>query len=259
MRQWDIALIHAVNGFAGHSLLLDLLMSKFLVLDSVKTLPLTICIVWLWFKNGSEIEQNKRRVTLIFTLAGMFSSIIISAFIQDYVISVRPIYDSNLHLTRPFGLRCNELFDWNSFPSDHAAVAFSLALGLLVASRGIGIFAIFWALFVTSLPRVYDGLHYPSDIFFGALIGICTASVCIFLLPKRMPDPSWLTSRTWFKPALGTMMFVILFGTATMFKDARLALTGLHTYLSGGGDKWIGAPPVMANCGNAQSQGGTAG
>lgn len=63
-----------------------------------------------------------------------------------------------------------------SFPSDHTAVAFALAtLGALSRQR----FAVvlFFVAFLVGFWRVYAGVHYPSDILAGALVGSVSAYV----------------------------------------------------------------------------------
>ena len=47
-----------------------------------------------------------------------------------------------------------------------------MATGLFFVSRILGTIAIAHAIFIISLPRVYLGLHYPTDILAGALLGI---------------------------------------------------------------------------------------
>ena len=57
-----------------------------------------------------------------------------------------------------------------SFPSDHAAVAFAIAFGVLAFSRRAGILFLAAATLI-SLSRIALGLHYPSDVLAGALVG----------------------------------------------------------------------------------------
>jgi len=58
-----------------------------------------------------------------------------------------------------------------SFPSDHAAAGFAIAFALYLVHRRLGALALVAAT-VMSYARVYVGLHYPSDVLVGALIGV---------------------------------------------------------------------------------------
>lgn len=69
------------------------------------------------------------------------------------------------------------------FVSSHAATAFALASGLFFMLRRkvswIGVMFV-WAT-IYAYSRVAVGVHYVSDIFFGALIGMLSAYGCTFL------------------------------------------------------------------------------
>lgn len=60
------------------------------------------------------------------------------------------------------------------FPSDHATGAFAIAFALVLRDRLIGCIALVLAL-VLSIGRVALGVHYPSDVFAGAVLGLCAA------------------------------------------------------------------------------------
>ncbi len=63
-----------------------------------------------------------------------------------------------------------------SFPSDHAAIAFSLAAGYSFLDKKNA--WLFWALaLVVSLGRVVAGVHFAGDVAAGALIGTLAALV----------------------------------------------------------------------------------
>ena len=65
-----------------------------------------------------------------------------------------------------------------SFPSDHASAAFAIAVALLFFSRRVG--AVFLAAAVViSVSRVALGLHYPSDVLAGALVGTLAATFVV--------------------------------------------------------------------------------
>jgi YegS/Rv2252/BmrU family lipid kinase len=75
-----------------------------------------------------------------------------------------------------------------SFPSGHAAAGFA---GALVLGAHAPAFApVFYALAVAvSLSRVYLGVHYPSDVAFGAFLGASIAALYRTLLLGLLP---WL-------------------------------------------------------------------
>jgi len=73
-----------------------------------------------------------------------------------------------------------------SFPSDHAAAAFSIAFAILALSRRAGLaFVVVAALIAAS--RVALGLHYPSDVLAGAVVGWSAAAFVTEL------GTSWIT------------------------------------------------------------------
>lgn len=61
-----------------------------------------------------------------------------------------------------------------SFPSDHAAVAMSLAVVIYLWSPRAGMWFMLLAVLI-GIARIFAGIHYPSDIiaglFIGALVG----------------------------------------------------------------------------------------
>lgn len=59
----------------------------------------------------------------------------------------------------------------SAFPSKHTAVAFSLAFGIFLEKKQLGIWLLALALLI-GLSRIVVGAHYPADILAGILIGI---------------------------------------------------------------------------------------
>ncbi|HZE67534.1 MAG TPA: phosphatase PAP2 family protein [Sporichthyaceae bacterium] len=77
-----------------------------------------------------------------------------------------------------------------SFPSDHATAAFGVAFTvLLFLSRSWGML-LFIVAVVIGFSRVYDGVHYPSDILGGAAVAVLGVTVAVavavaFAQPRR--------------------------------------------------------------------------
>ncbi|MEU9333766.1 phosphatase PAP2 family protein [Streptomyces sp. NPDC048290] len=61
-----------------------------------------------------------------------------------------------------------------SFVSDHATMAMALAVGIFVAHRKFGLFALGIAL-VEGFCRIYMGVHYPTDVVGGLALGTAVA------------------------------------------------------------------------------------
>ncbi|MDO9512180.1 MAG: phosphatase PAP2 family protein [Bacteroidales bacterium] len=67
-----------------------------------------------------------------------------------------------------------------SFPSGHTTDAFALAMVLIMIRPRwyVVIPAFVWAT-LTAYSRMHLGVHYPSDVIAGALLGIITAGGCL--------------------------------------------------------------------------------
>ncbi len=90
----------------------------------------------------------------------------------------RPLFEQELQFTKPYGVRPTLLEGWSSFPSDHAVLFYALAAGIFYVNKKVGIFAFIYTTLIIAFPRVYLGLHYPTDILGGALIGIFLLLLC---------------------------------------------------------------------------------
>lgn len=79
------------------------------------------------------------------------------------------------------------LLDRFSFPSGHSALSFSMATSLTLRypDKPILITGLFLCSSVVSLGRIYLGVHYPSDVLAGMLIGSGSAAV-IYSLRKEI-------------------------------------------------------------------------
>jgi undecaprenyl-diphosphatase len=77
-----------------------------------------------------------------------------------------------------------------SFPSDHAAAAFAIAVAVFLCARRAGIAFLVVATLI-GVSRVVEGLHYPSDVLAGAAVGAaCAVLVTLVARPgiERVTD-----------------------------------------------------------------------
>jgi len=113
-----------------------------------------------FFKGGIKGKIAAVGVLLLILVTDRFSA----AYLKEWIHRIRPC--NTLHnVITPLG--CNGTF---SFPSNHAMNNFAAAVFYYKFFPKLK-----WLLFTTailiSISRVYMGLHYPSDILGGAVIG----------------------------------------------------------------------------------------
>ena len=73
----------------------------------------------------------------------------------------------------------------HSFPSGHTCAAFAAGLvwAKMLPWRALRYLALLSA-FLMGFSRLYVGVHYPSDVLVGALVGACGAYMSLKLLTK---------------------------------------------------------------------------
>ncbi len=73
-----------------------------------------------------------------------------------------------------------------SFPSGHTGSSFAIAVVIFMTMpRRYGVTAIILATLM-GLSRLYVGVHYPSDVVAGALVGIITAMAAVKVIYPRL-------------------------------------------------------------------------
>jgi undecaprenyl-diphosphatase len=165
LQSLDVALFQIINGFAGHSAALDHIADR--PDDKLKGLAFMGTFGALWFQQTKM--QVRQRETLILVLIAVFVSIMVARGFADMLpFRTRPMFEPGYRA--PLFIRKTDFEDWSSFPSDTATLLFALTAGFWSVSRGWGVA---WLLFsiAACVARVYFGVHYPSDVIAGAVIG----------------------------------------------------------------------------------------
>jgi undecaprenyl-diphosphatase len=178
VNSFDASILHFLNGFVGRSPVFDEVVMKVTGDSFVRGGPITALFWWAWFRNSDERARGRELITAGIA-ASAFALFVARALALALPFRTRPISIPALHIAQPLSARSIDLVHWSSFPSDHAVLYFALATTMFLVSRKVGIQAYCHALFIVCLPRVYIGLHYPSDVLVGALLGIGIVSICL--------------------------------------------------------------------------------
>jgi membrane-associated phospholipid phosphatase len=213
--------------FAKSSEVMNRLIVSGLGLGSFKLLPIVTCLWFLWFDS-----RFKDRIQVIQGFVGAFAAVLVSRIIQDLSHQrLRPLHSGDPAFVPPAGLDVTVLEHWSSFPSDNAAISFALSTAVFRASRPLGAACLLWSFFVVSLPMVYAGYHYMSDIAAGASIGI---SVILLLEVAGVAEKIGVFVSTFEKQWTGLFyvaFFVLSYQTVTMFEDVRKPIAFLFQHM----------------------------
>jgi undecaprenyl-diphosphatase len=96
---------------------------------------------------------------------------------------IRHVAETRPYVVHPDALVLVSRTSDPSFPSDHAAMAGAVAVGLLLVSRRLGLLASACAL-VMAFARVYVGAHFPADVLAGLALGAGVALIVWVLLRR---------------------------------------------------------------------------
>lgn len=208
----DLPLLRLASRFAGKSHLFDHLVNAVSRLDIFKGIVLmsVFWYVWAEVSKPSNPNQTAQQTRLVTILIGTVLLGALSRILQVLLpIHQRPVL-APLGITFPItDFNALELNNWNSFPSDHAMFFFAFGVGLLTINRVAGWFALIWTIVAIELPRVYLGIHYPSDVIFGSLFGWLGMKLFLACPLKRME--TLLTE--WHRLYPGLFVAAVFFST----------------------------------------------
>jgi undecaprenyl-diphosphatase len=224
MRGFDDSIIFFCNQFAQRWHTFDAIIVFLSNSDLMKGGVMMGGLWWAWFHRDSNA-----RITRSYLLSALLGSLVAllaaRVLAHSLPIRIRPILDPSLHFRPPAGTPDQGNWTiWSSFPSDHAALFCALLTGIWFASRGAGILFTFYVLLAICFPRIYIGIHYPTDILAGAALGV----LCVFLCSWRKLREWWTRHLLnwidrWPGPSYA-LLFIITFQIATLFWDIRTFL-----------------------------------
>lgn len=177
----DYDLFKSINGLAGHSGAVDAVMEMFATKGPYIMLAL---MALLWLLPRPTVPRGLERRLVIYAGISMAIALGLNQILGHTWDRPRPFL---AHQVTQLIVASHD----SSFPSDHAAFGFGLALPVLIARRGWGIILLLGAL-IMSFARVYVGAHYPGDIA-GALVTAAVATAIVWACRGLLEAPvEWL-------------------------------------------------------------------
>ena len=154
---------------------------RFLMNDYALTTALVLLLLALWFAGESPETRARNQRGVLSAIASMFLGNLIVKAMNLAFYRYRPFAFNEVTL----------LFYYpsdSSFPSNAACVGFAIATAVWLHNRTAGWISYLLALLL-GVSRVVGGVHYPSDILGGAVVGVTVA----YLVAIKTP----LFSRLW--------------------------------------------------------------
>lgn len=226
MNAFDLSILRFFESFSGSLPRVDFWVSVLADNDVFKGFVVMAFVWWLWFlstpRAGELRDAERVREHIAATLVGCLLALLVARGLAE-VLPFRPRPFSTPEFEGGFALgRAQRGLDtWTSFPSDHATLFAALAAGLWFASRRAGWLMLMYVTLVVLVPRMYLGLHYPTDILAGMAIGIALA----WLVNSRRLLPviagSLMRWRTWSPGSFYACAFLLTSQIAVLFDPVR--------------------------------------
>jgi undecaprenyl-diphosphatase len=228
----DLAIFQAINGLAGHIAIAD----QFVFFSSIsllmKSVPYAALLCLIWFR--PQATEDDRKIVLAILIAVVVALVINRGLSSALPFRLRPMVTPDIGFRPPI-LNFQEQHvtdDWSSFPSDHAALFFTLCTGFWFWSRKLGAALTLFSTWIV-FQRIYLGEHFPSDVTVGALIGIGSALlVCREKVRNVLTTPLMYWVHQF--PTLASLVFFVsVFELGTMFQEIRQIAVGGAVLLAG--------------------------
>jgi undecaprenyl-diphosphatase len=219
----DLHTIAFLNQFAHRSRVIDSLIWQIWTTAALQG-GAVMALVWgVWFSRSEDCGSQPKRETLLSSLVGMYVCLLVTLVLRAALpFRLRPASDVTVFHQMPYlpnGMI--HVPEATSFPSGHAAVLFSLAIGLALVSRRLGLLAALHGLFVVCLPRLYFGRHFATDILAGAVLAVVTVLSVNTMLYGSAMVRRLLTWADTYPAVFYGVMFLCSLDIATDFTYAK--------------------------------------
>jgi len=172
----DFEIFRAINGYAAHN---DVFEDFLRIFSTYAEVIFGVFLAAVFLAQGRWRSVRARHGVVAAALASLIG-LEVAHVISSFWDRPRP-YEAHPGMVHLFVSASPD----PSFPSDHAVVAFAIAVSIFLRKPRLGLVVLAMAATV-GLSRVVVGTHYPSDVLAGALLGTLAALV-VWAPPIRRP------------------------------------------------------------------------
>jgi undecaprenyl-diphosphatase len=160
----DQQILLALNSWTNHSQALDWF---FIFCANYLVYIFSAMAILYWFIHKPENKMLERKAVATAFISFVIARLLLTELIRIIVPRHRPIV---LH---PI-IDLMQIQKESAFPSGHASAMFAIAIAIYFYNKRLGSWLLVMSA-VTAVARVVIGVHWPSDIIAGALLGILVA------------------------------------------------------------------------------------
>lgn len=216
--RFDIWFITKLARFLGRHPLFDLSVQSAILHHVLGGFWFAACLFVFWMQ-GARPGGQKVRQRVLTILFGSTVAIALALLSGELVSWLPPSRNPALAHFYPDYLLEN--INDNSFPSQSTALYAVVAAGIFSLNRVVSSALWVAVLIFVSLPRVFIGGHYPSDVFAGVILGLLGYFAARTLLePSLHPYLERLFERATWPRVLGEcFVFAWILQIAVEFRD----------------------------------------
>lgn len=233
--QFDLHAAVGLARFVGRWPLFDHCVQSALRHHLLGGIPFAGAFFYFWVQAEREDRPEKLR-RLITVLLGSLAAIALALWAGDLISWLPPQRQPGLAHFYP-----DRLFhdmNANSFPSDSTAVFTAIAVGLVSLNRRAGAVLLVAVLLLVSLPRMYVGGHYVTDVLAGLAIGLASYAIARVAFDRKVSGWILAVGRSpgWRNVALEACVFLWILEVAVNFQEGLWIINTLayfHVRLPG--------------------------
>ncbi len=195
----DLVIFTFINNLAGQSKIFDGLGIFFA--DWLPYVLGIILLIYVWWPK-KDVSKN-RAMAAVALVAALVARFIVKGAIVLFYLKPRP------YMYLPQAHKLIYIMPWDnfqSFPSAHAMFFFAASTVIYRFNKKLGIFFFICSLLM-GIARVFVGVHWPSDILAGALLGIATGIAVHWIYLKNQPTIDGWIAKARFSTWRARLMF----------------------------------------------------